>query len=101
MDIAATITAVSGALAAIGLGVWRLIERADKKRERLEGRVEQLMSDSCGNLEKEKTQLAGDLARERQAHHRTKKTAGHWRDQLLHNDIRPEPYEWPDAEEPE
>lgn len=106
----ALITAIVGGLVACGGGAWRLIDRADKKRERREVAVEELLKARVAALEAENAGLRA-AAETKAAEHekqrrrdkrytsRVKATAGKWRDQLLVNDIQPEPAEWPTEDE--
>lgn len=107
---AAMLTAIGTILLGAGGGAWKLIDRADKKRERREVAVEQLLKDRILALEaKEKAaeererQLLADFEKERRRAKRytsrVKATAGKWRDQLLVHDIQPEPAEWPTEDE--
>ena len=88
---AGTITAIVGAFTALGAGAWKLIDRADKKRERREVKVEELLKTRVANLEAEKEAL-------RRYSSRIKGAAGKWREQLIANHIDPVPAEWPEEE---
>jgi hypothetical protein len=91
---AGIITAIVGLLGALGTGAWKLIDRADKKRERREIKVEELLKARVANLE-------AALRRKTKYCSAVKSHAGKWRDQLLVNDIEPVPEEWPEEEEPD
>ena len=104
---AGLITAIVGALATIGGGAWKLIDRADKKREKREAAVEDLLNRRIAQLEAEaaeaKAQLAKTLAeaaaREenlRRYNSRITASAGKWREQLIAAQIQPDPEEWPE-----
>jgi hypothetical protein len=85
----ALITAIVGGLAVCGGGAWRLIDRADKKRERREVAVEALLTARIAELVKRVKALA-------RYNSRIKAAAGKWREQLIANDIQPDPAEWPE-----
>lgn len=88
---AALITALFGGLATLGAGAWKLIDRADKKRERREVAVEALLTARIAELVKRVKALA-------RYNSRIKAAAGKWREQLIANDIQPDPAEWPEDE---
>lgn len=103
----ALITAIVGGLVACGGGAWRLIDRADKKRERREVAVEELLKAQIASLKEEnlglksdKVKMAADFEKERRRNKRynsrVKAAAGKWREQLLVHDIQPDPAEWPE-----
>lgn len=111
---AAIITAVGGILIACGGGAWKLIDRADKKRERREAAVEELLKARVASLEAQAVQReaehkaamekqASDFEKERRRakryNSRVKAAAGKWREQLLMHDIQPDPAEWPTEDE--
>lgn len=87
----ALITAIVGGLAACGGGAWRLIDRADKKREKREVAVEALLTARITELVKRVKALS-------RYNSRIKAAAGKWREQLIANDIQPDPAEWPEDE---
>ncbi|WP_426302785.1 hypothetical protein [Arthrobacter sp. R-11] len=91
MDPVQLITVSCTALGLLGTGAGFLIKRADAKRERRETAVEALLRE---RIEQEKASLKA----ERRAHSRMKATAGKWREQLIANDIKPDPAEWPEAD---
>jgi FtsZ-binding cell division protein ZapB len=104
---AATITAIAGALGLLGGGAWKLIDRADKKRERREVAVEELLKLQIVGLEADKLKLEAQNLQERQDSERREKRlkrynsqikshAGKWREQLIANNIDPEPADWPE-----
>ncbi|MGF4045714.1 hypothetical protein ACX800_10070 [Paenarthrobacter nitroguajacolicus] len=96
----ALITAIVGGLVACGGGAWRLIDRADKKRERREVAVEELLKARVATLEGQLQKQADTFDKERRRNKRynsrIKAAAGRWREQLLINDIQPDPAEWPE-----
>jgi hypothetical protein len=100
---AGTITAIVGAFTALGAGLWKLIDRADKKRERREVKVEELLKSRVAALEAqneaEKTARANEVSALRRYSSRVKAAAGKWREQLIANHIDPVPAEWPAEEE--
>lgn len=88
---AAMLTAIGTILLGIGGGAWKLIDRADKKRERREVAVEALLTARVAELQ-------AQLKQERRRNSRIKAAAGRWREQLLVNDIQPDPADWPEDE---
>ena len=100
MDPAALITAVVGGLSVLGAGAWRLIDRSDKKRERREIKVEELLKTRVATLETqletEKTERAKENHAHRRYNSRIKAAAGQWREQLIENHIDPVPAKWPE-----
>jgi hypothetical protein len=96
----ALITAIVGGLMAFGGGAWKVIDRADKKRERREVAVEALLTARVAALEAQLAKQATDFEKERRRNKRynsrVKAAAGRWREQLLVNDIQPDPAEWPE-----
>ena len=101
---AGIITALTAAFVALGGGAWKLIDRADKKRERRESAVEELLKAQNARLEAEREREREAAAkRERQLKRelsRVKAHAGKWREQLIAHDIQPDPADWPETEEP-
>lgn len=85
------ITAIVGAFTAVGAGAWKLIDRADKKRERREVKVEELLNKRVASLE------AAAKAAKRHAT-RIEAAARRWREQLVAHNITPDPAEWPEEE---
>ena len=83
------ITAITTALAALGAGAWKLIDRADKKRERREAAVEELLKAQAAKAEA----LAAAVERR---YARLHATATKWREQLIANKIDPLPADWPE-----
>lgn len=100
MDPAALITAIVGGITAIGGLAWRLIDRADKKRERREIKVEELLKNRVASLESQLEKEKSERAKENHAHRRynsrIKAAAGQWREQLIENHIDPVPAKWPE-----
>lgn len=118
----ALITAIVAGLATFGGGAWKLIDRADKKRERREVAVEELLKARVASLEKQMqtkdaehkadmqkqsddhkaamAKQASDFEKERRHNKRynsrVKAAAGRWREQLLVHDIQPDPADWPE-----
>lgn len=89
---AGIITAIVGAFTAVGAGAWKLIDRADKIRERREIKVEELLKARVAALE-----LAARRAETYVA--KVISAAGKWREQLVAHQIAPEPAEWPEKED--
>lgn len=83
------ITAIVGALATIGGGAWKLIDRADKKREKRETAVEELLKAQAAKAEA----LAASVERR---YARLHATATKWREQLIAHKIDPLPADWPE-----
>lgn len=89
MDPAALITALVGALAAAGTTAKYLIDRMDRKREKREAAVEELLKAQAAKAE------AQAAAAERR-YARLHTTATKWREQLIANNIDPLPADWPE-----
>ena len=93
---------LGGFLGIVGAGAWKLIDRADKKRERREVKVEELLKTRVANLEAEKEaerkQHEAEVSALRRYSSRIKGAAGKWREQLIANHIDPVPAEWPEEE---
>lgn len=81
---AGIITAIVGAFTAAGAAAWKIIDRADKNRERREIKVEELLKARVASLE-----AAAKFGR------RVHAAARSWREQLIANDIQPDPADWP------
>jgi hypothetical protein len=96
---AGIITAIVGLLGALGTGAWKLIDRADKKRERREIKVEELLKARVANLEAEKKTLQDEKGALRRYCSKVKSAAGKWREQLVANHIEPDPTEWPEEQD--
>lgn len=92
MELAAIIGAIAAAAGTIGTGAWKLIDRADKKRERREVKVEELLKSRVAALE------AAAKSEARYAD-RVKASASSWREQLIANGITPDPKDWPKKED--
>lgn len=86
---AAMLTAIGTILLGVGGGAWKLIDRADKKRERREVAVEALLNARITELLKKVKSL-------QRYNSRIKAAAGKWREQLIAHDIKPDPAEWPE-----
>lgn len=86
---AGLITAIVGALTACGAGAWKLIDRADKKRERRESAVEELLRTQAAKAE-------ALLSAAERKYARLHAAATKWREQLLTNHIDPLPADWPE-----
>lgn len=97
---AAMLTAIGTILLGVGGGAWKLIDRADKKRERREVAVEALLNARVAELQAQLLKQAEDFAKEQRRNKRynsrIKAAAGRWREQLLVNDIQPDPADWPE-----
>lgn len=83
---------LGGFLGILGAGAWKLIDRADKKRESREAAVIQTLKD---RIEELKTQLARVT---RQLKQRTR-AGDKWREQLVAHDIKPDPDAWPEDDD--
>ena len=88
---AGIITAIVGAFTAAGAGAWKLIDRADKKRERREVKVEELLKNRVATLE-------ATAKAERRYASKVKAAAGKWREQLIAAGTAPDPVDWPQEE---
>ena len=79
---AALITAAVGALGVLGAGAKYIIDRMDRKREKRETAVEELLKAQAAKADRRYARLHA--------------TATKWREQLIVNDIAPLPAEWPE-----
>ena len=79
---AALITAIVGGLAALGAGAKYIIDRMDRKREKRETAVEELLKAQAAKAERRYARLHA--------------TATNWREQLIANDLDPRPADWPE-----
>ncbi len=86
---ATLITATVGALAVLGTGAKYVIDRMDRKREKREAAVEELLKAQAAKAE------ALAAAAERR-YSRLHATATKWREQLIVNNIDPLPADWPE-----
>lgn len=91
---ATLIGAVGTFLALIGTGIWKLIARADRKREHRETQLINTLKAQLAAKNKEIIRLHKiiDIIRH---------DATCWREQLIRNDIEPEPTHWSDHPEEE
>lgn len=78
----------------VGAGIAWLVNRADKRRDAREAQVIQTLKDRVAELVKKVRWW------ERRDNRRTR-TGDKWREQLIENDIKPEPAEWPEDPEDE
>lgn len=95
MEPAAIITATMSGITVLGSGIAFLINRADKRREKNEALLIEHLRERVKELEKQ-------LRREQRIRRIITADGRHWRDQLLVNDIQPEPTDWteiPDEED--
>ena len=83
---------LGGFLTVVGGGIAWLINRADKKRDSREAAVIQTLKDMVAELKKKLRWWERRDARRTRA-------GDNWRGQLLANQIKPEPADWP--EDPE
>lgn len=86
---AALITAIVGALGVLGAGAKYIIDRIDRKREKREAAVEELLKTQAAKAEA----LAAAVERR---YARLHATATKWREQLIVNGIDPIPADWPE-----
>lgn len=86
---AGTITAIVGALGVLGAGAKYVIDRIDRKREKREAAVEELLKTQAS--EAKALAAAVELR-----YAKLRSTAGKWRDQLIANGIDPLPADWPE-----
>lgn len=85
----AVITAIVGALGVLGAGAKYVIDRIDRKREKREAAVEELLKVQAAKAEA----LAASVERR---YARLHATATKWREQLITNHIDPIPADWPE-----
>jgi len=92
VEFAAIIGAIAAAAGTVGTGAWKLIDRADKRRERREIKVEELLKSRVAALEaaarRKNRYVAAVISH-----------AGKWREQLVEHKIAPDPAEWPKEED--
>lgn len=79
---AALITAIVGALGVLGAGAKYIIDRMDRKREKRETAVEELLKAQAAKADRRYARLHA--------------TATKWREQLIVNNIDPRPANWPE-----
>ena len=91
---AGLITAGLGVITAIGAGIWKLIARADRKREHRESQLIATLKAQVAAKDREILRLHKVIDI-----HRADATA--WREQLIRNDIEPEPNHWTNHPEEE
>lgn len=84
---ATLIGAAVGLLTAVGAGIWKLIARADRIRA---DREAQLIPTLKAQIEAEKR----ENRRLRQINAIIRADAEKWREQLIRNDIEPDPADW-------
>lgn len=84
---AGLITAAVGLVTAIGAGIWKLISRADRIREHREAQLIATLKAQVAAKDREIIRLHRviDILRA---------DATAWREQLIRNDIEPEPNHW-------
>ncbi len=103
----ALISAIVALLGTLGTGAGFLISRADKRREKRELAVETLLKEQYAKLEaqleRERQQAAerdsknhAEIKHLKAYNSRIKSAAGKWREQLIANDIQPDPADWPE-----
>lgn len=94
------ITAITTALAALGAGAWKLIDRMDKKRERREASVEALLKAQAEASEKRALEWERkhnlQVAESERRYNRLHAHATKWREQLVAAHIDPIPADWPE-----
>jgi hypothetical protein len=83
------ITAIVGALGVLGAGAKYVIDRMDRKREKREAAVEELLK-----IQAAKAEALAAAVEKRYA--RLHATATKWREQLIVNGIDPIPADWPE-----
>jgi len=86
---AGLITAIVGGLSALGYAAKYIIDRIDRKREKREAAVEELLRTQATKAEA----LAAAVERR---YARLHATATKWREQLITNHIDPIPADWPE-----
>lgn len=85
-------TALATLLPILGAGVWAMIKRADARNDAKTKSVISLLEDRVENLK-------GFLRREQKNVAILTGLARKYREQLLQNDIEPDPKDWPELEE--
>lgn len=98
MELAAIIGAIAAAAGTIGTGAWKIIDRADKRRERREIKVEELLKSRIAALEAEKKEAEAAAKAYKRYTSRVKASAGKWREQLIAHEITPDPADWPEED---
>ena len=93
---AGTITAIVGALGVLGAGAKYVIDRLDRKREKREAAVEQLLKEAVAKAEALAAKAEALAAAVELRYSRLHTTARKWREQLIVNDIDPIPADWPE-----
>jgi len=83
---------LGGFLGILGAGAWKLIDRADKKREKREADVIQTLKDRVEELKAQLSRVTRRLNHYRRAGDR-------WREQLVAHDIKPDPDAWPEDDD--
>lgn len=85
----ALITAGVGLITAIGAGIWKLIARADRIREKREALL-------IPTLKRQLEKCERQIRRLRKIVDIIRGDAEKWREQLIRNGIDPEPSDWTD-----
>lgn len=97
---AGIITAIVGALGVLGAGAKYVIDRIDRKREKREAAVEELLRAQAAKAEARADQAEADTkllhAADERKYSRLHATATQWREQLIVNNIDPIPAKWPE-----
>ncbi|WP_066303236.1 hypothetical protein [Arthrobacter luteolus] len=88
----AFLTALVPLLAAVGGGMAFLINRADKRRERNEALLIEHLKSQLQEKDKENRKL-------RRENKRLRADGTCWREQLIANDIKPQPEHWTEPED--
>ena len=91
---AALVTAAVGLVGASGTGIWKLIARADRRREKQEAL---LIPTLRRQIEAKDAELSKKERENRRLRHIIDIIHGDaekWREQLIRNDIDPEPADW-------
>lgn len=92
MEPAGIIGAAVSAITVLGSGIAFLINRADKRRERNEALLIEHLRERVKELETQ-------LKREQRIRRIVTADGRHWREQLIENDIPPEPRDWTEIPE--
>lgn len=100
---ATLITAIGGFLALLGTGIWKLIVRADSRREKKEeqwiDRLDKQIEEMKAAHEKEVHKLNARILHEQRLRHLREKDGMEWWGQLKDNDIEPKPARWSEMAE--
>lgn len=92
---AALITAAVGLVGAIGAGIWKLIARADRRREKREALLIPTLRRQLESQERELANLQAIIRWHERVETIKDEIIHTYREQLIRNDIEPDPPELP------